>query len=128
MLVCLAPKVSKASIFRVSTTAFNISLLVAHTGAGPTASLKLISTEYRGLSEGGGAAWQRLQASILLTRGSGDPNHWHVLVANSEFSDLEEVEFRFSVQNNVISTASVRMVVVGESGTDTHSILPRICS
>jgi len=123
MIYCvgtLAPNVGVASVLRVNGTAFNITLSLLYTGAGPTASLRLISAKYRSSSEGGVTPWKSLLESITLERDSSVSNVWYAVVVRSEFAALEEVEFQFSVQNNVISTAGSLMTVVGESGADTN--------
>ncbi len=99
--VCyLAPRVHSIHIHRVNPVKFNVTVLVEYTGAGSSASLEFLHTEFKSL-EGSMAGWHPLNPHIPLVRDANSIFLWKAEFMNQSFAALRRVEFRFSIRNKL---------------------------
>jgi len=105
-MCCLAPHVRMVHIHRVNPTKFNVTVMVEYTGAGPSASLELLNSEFKSIQESM-AGWLPLDQHIPLVKDTSDTSLWKTVFVHTSFSAFRIVEFRFSVINNVANGFSV---------------------
>ena len=92
----LAPLLTSVATIRLNETAFNFTVEVQHTGSGSD-NLTLVDIMFR---EVGTNVWIRHNQSLLhLMKNGGET--WYMVLSNGEFANIQNVEFSFSVQNNL---------------------------
>ena len=97
----------------MNTTAFNITVKLLYTGAGPEGHVALSNIMFRDHKN---SSWFQFNQEIELIRKSDSRTDWYALLVHSQFVTLNEVEFSLNIQNNVASGVGAYMTVVGVAG------------